>query len=209
MWGGWGGSALPGQGSVVLIQSSDRVLLDEFKKKKNVFRHLCCWITRSSSHGWVSAVFSPAVLHWDAADHLQIYQDAEMSAFDWDSQIFCTKKNKRLFYTLKRKSKGKIENRYFQNPLPKEIVTIMVISSTLVNTTFLINHFHECQHNCVRFKLRYKQGTLFFVGKRSNKGRKKGPIIRWENNLLSCKQLNLYCTFSQLLKSTFLTYLVF
>lgn len=29
------------------------------------------------------------------------------------------------------------------------------------------------------------------------------------NNLLSCKQLNLYCTFSQFLKSTFLTYLVF
>lgn len=85
----------------------------------------------------------------------------------------------------------------------------MVISSTLVNTTFLINHFHECQHNCVRFKLRYKQGTLFSGGKEATRGEKKGPDIRWENNLLSCKQLNLYCTFSQLLKSTFLTYLVF
>lgn len=25
---------------------------------------------------------SPAVLHWDAADHLHICQDAKMSAFD-------------------------------------------------------------------------------------------------------------------------------
>lgn len=30
--------------------------------------------------------------------------------------FFCTKKNKRFFHTLKRKSKGKIENLYFQNP---------------------------------------------------------------------------------------------
>lgn len=103
----------------------------------------------------------------------------------------CTKKNKRLFYTLKRKSKGKIENRYFQNPLPKEIVTIMVISSTLVNTTFLIKHFHECQHNCVRFNLRYKQGTLFCGEKRQQGEEKKdrisvGKIIYWVVNSWIC-----------------------
>lgn len=171
MWGGWGGSALPGRGSVVLIQTSDRVLLDEFKKKKNVFRHLCCWITRSSSHGGVSAVFSCCSSLGRRGSFTNLSGCKDVGLWLRLPDFFCTEKNKRLFYTLKRKSKGKIV--IFRTLLPKEIVTIMVISSTLVNTTFFINHFHECQHNCVRFKLPYKQGTLFFVGKRRNKGRKK------------------------------------
>lgn len=62
------------------------------------------------------------------------------------------------------------------------------------------------------FNYGYKQGTSFFFRgekkkKIENKERRTG--LHLGNNLLSCKQLNLYCTFSQFLKSTFLTYLVF
>lgn len=42
-----------------------------------------------------------------------------------------------------------------------------------------------------------------------NNGGRKRTGLHLGNDLLSCKQLNLYCTFSQFLESTFLTYLVF
>lgn len=62
------------------------------------------------------------------------------------------------------------------------------------------------------FNYGYKQGTWnkFWGEMTKNKGGgEKGLNSIWEIILLSCKQLNLYCTFSQFLKSTFLTYLVF
>lgn len=61
------------------------------------------------------------------------------------------------------------------------------------------------------FNYGYKQGTSFGKKKKKieNKGGRKRTGLHLGNNLLSCKQLNLYCTFSQFLKSTFLTYLVF
>lgn len=71
----------------------------------------------------------------------------------------------------------------------------MVISSTFVNTTFLINHLHECQHNCARFfATKQTRNTFFFfflVGKKS-KGREKKDrisvlkIIYWVVNSRTC-----------------------
>lgn len=61
------------------------------------------------------------------------------------------------------------------------------------------------------FKYGYKTRNkfLFRGGKDKNKVGRKRTELHLGNNLLSCKQSNLYCTFSQFLKSTFLTYLVF
>lgn len=58
--------------------------------------------------------------------------------FEWDSHIFCIKRNKRLFYTLKT-AKDKSKNIFFRTLLSKEFVTNMVISSTFVNSTFIMN----------------------------------------------------------------------
>lgn len=59
------------------------------------------------------------------------------------------------------------------------------------------------------FNYGYKQGTSFGENMIEKQRGEKRTGLHLGNNLLSCKQLNLYCTFSQFLNSTFLTYLVF
>lgn len=83
-------------------------------KKKKVFRHLCCWITRSSSHDGVSAVFSCCSSLGRRGSFTNLSGHKDVGLWLRLPDFFCTKKKKRFFHTLNRKSK--IENRYFQNP---------------------------------------------------------------------------------------------
>lgn len=58
------------------------------------------------------------------------------------------------------------------------------------------------------FNYGYKRGTRFRKKMIENKRGRKRTGLHLGNNLLSCKQLNLYCTFSQFLKSTFLIHIL-
>lgn len=109
------------------------------------------------------------------------------------TQFWCWKKGKKMFIW---------ETSFSLYPLTQRSLSfaITVICSTFVKIMFLINvHRHECQYNCKRFNYGYKQGTTFFGGKKwlKQKGGRKRTGLHLRNNLLSCKQLNLYCTFSQ------------
>lgn len=107
--GGWGGSALPGRGFAVLTQSSDRFLSEEFLKSWYSFSDICAAEPHVHLPTAEHLLCSPAGLHWDTADRLQICQDAKMLAF-WLRlpDFFVQRKTKGCFTRLKKNGKGKI-----------------------------------------------------------------------------------------------------
>lgn len=185
-----------------------------------LLNHACVFSPRRS----VFAVFSCCSFIRCPGSFTNLLKMQRCWPFEWDSQIFFymvvfvwrKKKTRSLFYTqirCKKAKKSSSKKLVFHYPLTQRNLSfaILVICSTFVNTMFLINvHHHECRYNCKRFKLRIQTRNKFFGEKMNeNKWARKRTGLHLGNNLLSCKQLNLYCTFSQFLKSTFLTYLVF
>lgn len=122
-----------------------------------------------------------------------IYKSIRMQwccSFEWDSLTFFNKeKNIRLFCSLKtQQEKSKI---IFLWTLTQRICHSHGHFPTFVNTMFLINHHHECQHNCARFCYDTNKEHFFFVGKKVTRGGKKDrnsvwKIIYWVVNSWTC-----------------------